>query len=241
MPASPDIFGLAFRDFLDGNTKEELLVKIDMFDAENLPVAYFFRSYDEMPEWEQLVLDQCHGRVLDVGAGAGSHALYLQDKGLDIVAVDISEGAVECMRERGVKKTLVQDIFHFENEKFDTILFLMNGAGMAQKLESLHFMIEKAASLLSNEGSIYIESTDLLYMYQEEDGSAMINLAGDYYGEVVYRLQYRHWKGEPFSWLFVDYENLKYIAELAGLDCDIFYRGETNNYIARLTHQRDTI
>jgi len=71
MPASPDIFGLAFRDFLDGKTKEELLVKIDMFDAENLPVAYFFRSYDEMPEWEKLVLDQCHGRVLDAGGRGG--------------------------------------------------------------------------------------------------------------------------------------------------------------------------
>lgn len=241
MPHTPDIFGLAFRDYLDGKTDEKILVKIDLFDDEKLPVSYFFRPYDEMPEWEKIVLDECHGRVLDVGAGAGSHALYLQDKGLDVVAIDISPGGVECMKERGVKKAFEQDFFKLRNEKFDTILFLMNGAGMAQKLHRLQDMLEKAASLLSIDGNVFIESTDLLYMYQDEDGSAMINLSGDYYGEVIYQLEYRQWKGEPFPWLFVDYENLSYIAHLAGLDCEIFYRGETDNYITRLWHKKDEI
>jgi SAM-dependent methyltransferase len=241
MPTNPDIFGLAFRDYLDGKKYEEILVKIDLFGDEKLPVSYFFRPYDEMPEWEKIVLDECHGRILDVGAGAGSHALYLQDKGLDIMAIDISSGGVECMKERGVKKAFEQDFFTLAHEKYDTILFLMNGAGMAQKLHQLQDMLEKAASLLADDGCIFIESTDLLYMYEDEDGYAMINLAGDYYGEVVYELEYRQWKGKPFPWLFVDYENLSYIAELAELDCEIFYQGETHNYVARLSHKKDEI
>ncbi len=241
MPHTPDIFGLAFRDYLDGKKDEEILVKIDLFDDEKLPVSYFFRSYDEMPEWEKIALDECQGRVLDVGAGAGSHALYLQDKGMDVMAIDISQEGVQCMKDRGVKKAFEQDFFSLENEKYDTILFLMNGAGMAQKLHRLELMLEKAASLLAAQGNIFIESTDLLYMYQNEDGSAMINLAGDYYGEVIYQLEYGKWKGEPFPWLFVDYENLSYIAELAGLECEVFYRGETDNYITRLWHKKERI
>lgn len=238
MPTNPDIFGLAFRDYLDGQKDEEILVKIDLFDDEKLPVSYFFRSYDQMPEWEKVVLDECHGKVLDVGAGAGSHALYLQELEFDVTAIDVSPGAVQCMLSRGVKNAFEADFFTLKNEKFDTILFLMNGAGMAQKIHRLQKMLEKAASLLENDGSIFIESTDLLYMYEDEDGSAMINLAGDYYGEVVYQLEYKNLKGEPFPWLFVDYENLSYIAELADLECELFYRGELFNYIARLTKKK---
>lgn len=241
MTNTPDIFGLAFRDYLDGRKDCEILVKIDLFDDERLPVSYFFRPYDEMPEWEKIVLDECEGRILDVGAGAGSHALHLQGRGMDVMAIDISPGGVQCMKDRGVKKAFEQDFFSLENEKFDTILLLMNGAGMAQKLHRLQFMLEKAASLLTSEGSIFLESTDLLYMYQDEDGSAMINLAGDYYGEVIYQLEYKKWKGEPFPWLFVDYENLSYVADLAGLECEVFYKGETYNFIARLWHKKDEI
>ncbi len=239
MPTNPDIFGLAFRDYLDGKKYEELTVKIDLFDDEKLPVSYFFRPFDEMPDWEKMVLNECHGKILDVGAGAGSHALYLQDKGLDVMAIDISPGGVECMKERGVKKAFEQDFFSLAHEKYDTIIFLMNGAGMAQKLHRLQDMLKKAASLLADDGSVFIESTDLLYMYKDEDGSAMINLAGNYYGEVMYELEYKQWKGEPFPWLFVDYENLSYIADLAALNCEMFYQGETDNYIARLWHKVD--
>ncbi|MFN3555574.1 MAG: class I SAM-dependent methyltransferase [Bacteroidales bacterium] len=231
---STDIFGIAFEEYIAGHTYEQIRVKIDIFDEEKLDVAYFFRTFEQMPEWEQLVLENCRGRVLDVGAGAGSHALFLQQKGLEVVAIDVSEGGVKCMQQRGVSDARKIDFFHLEDEQFDTILFLMNGAGIARRLENLQEMLEKAASLLKPQGCIYLESTDLLYMYEDEEGAAMINLAGDYYGEVNYQLGYRHWEGEPFPWLFVDYENLSYFAELAGLDCEAFYRGDTDNFIARL-------
>ncbi len=145
------------------------------------------------------------------------------------------------MLRRGVKNAFEEDFFSLNNKKFDTILFLMNGAGMAQKIHRLQKMLEKAASLLTPAGSIYIESTDLLYMYEDEDGSALINLAGEYYGEVVYQLEYKNLKGKPFPWLFVDYENLSYIAELVDLECEMIYRGELFNYIARLTKNRSAV
>jgi len=234
-----DIFGLAYSDYLNGHTYENILVDINIGDTEELPVSYFFRDYPQMPHWEQMVLDECRGKVLDVGAGAGSHSLYLQQKGLEVKAIDISAGAVACMKARGIKNAVVEDYFTMADGNYDTILFLMNGAGVAQKLDNLFGLLDKASHLLAPNGAIYLESTDLLYMYEEEDGSAMIDLAGDYYGEIEYRLQYKEFVGEPFPWLFVDFENLSYIALQAGLECELFYRGETDNYIAKLTHKQN--
>jgi SAM-dependent methyltransferase len=230
-----DIFGLAFSDYLKGQTHENIIVDVNIGELEQLPVSYFFRDYPQMPQWEQMVLDACCGKVLDVGAGAGSHALYLQQKGLEVHSIDISPGAVACMHARGVRHAAVQDYFGMSEGNYDTILFLMNGAGMAQKLDNLGGLLENAAKLLTPGGAIFLESTDLLYMYEDEDGSAMIDLAGDYYGEIEYRLQYKDVVGESFPWLFVDYENLSHIASLSDLDCELFFSGETDNYIARLT------
>ncbi|MFW6224478.1 MAG: class I SAM-dependent methyltransferase [Bacteroidota bacterium] len=234
MTHSADIFGLAFHDYLEGHTRENILVDMNITDTELLPVSYFFRDYEQMPEWEQQTLDVCRGTVLDVGAGAGSHALSLKQKGIDVTAIDVSPGAVACMQKRGITKALVKDFFEFQEENYDTILFLMNGAGMAKTLDKLKDLLLHAASLLTPQGNIYLESTDLLYMFEEDDGSVLIDLAGDYYGEIVYQLQYKQYKGEPFKWLFVDYGNLSNVASLAGLNCELFYRGENDNYIARL-------
>ncbi|TVQ17779.1 MAG: class I SAM-dependent methyltransferase [Bacteroidetes bacterium] len=234
MTNSTDIFGLAFRDYLDGQTNESILVDINISDTEVLPVSYFFRDFAQMPDWEQKTLDACMGRILDVGAGAGSHALYLKKKGHEVTAIDVSPGAVECMQERGIENAQLKDFFEFRAQKFDTILFLMNGTGMAQTLDKLKDLLQHAAGLLAPGGNIYLESTDLLYMFEEEDGSVRIDLAGDYYGEITYQLQYKQYNGEPFKWLFVDFDNLHNVASLAGLDCEQFYRGENDNYIARL-------
>ncbi len=235
MKKSIDIFGLAFEDYLKGQKDESILVDINISETEILPVSYFFRAYSQMPEWEQRTLDVCRGNILDVGAGAGSHALYLKEKGFDVTAIDVSPGAVKCMKQRGIEKAQEADFFSFTDHQYDTILFLMNGTGMAQTLDKLTALLRHAAGLLAPGGKIYLESTDLLYMYEEEDGSVMIDLTGDYYGEIVYQLQYKNHRGEPFKWLFVDYENLSNVASLAGLDCELFYQGENDNFIARLS------
>lgn len=234
MDMHPDIFGLAFNDYLKGNSDGIITVEMEISEPEELPVSYFFRNFQQMPEWEQKALDACSGRILDVGAGAGSHSLYLQGKGLDVTAIDLSPGAVACMIERGVEQVSAANFFQFEEGRFDTILFLMNGAGMAEKMDKLPELLKKAGSMLTPRGSIFIESTDLLYMFEEEDGSVMIDLAGAYYGEITYQLSYEKVKGIPFPWLFVDYENLADAASDVGLSCELFYRGDNDNYIACL-------
>ncbi len=230
-----DVFGKAFKDYLAGETGHDIVVHTDISDPERLPVAYFFRSWDEMPDSEKLVLERCTGRVLDAGAGAGSHAIELQKRGLEVLAIDISAGAVETMRQRGVKETKCCNFFDLKQNSFDTILFLMNGAGIAGKISRLKRLIDHAGALLSAGGKIYIESTDLMYMYEEEDGSYRIPMGKAYYGELEYRLEYRGAETKPFPWLFVDPATLQHVASSCGLDSGILYVGDNYNYVAELT------
>src|SRR5690606_16554255 len=101
-----------------------------------LPLPYLFRSFNEMPKLEQKALQMVKGKTLDVGCGAGSHSLYLQEKGFDIKAIDVSKGAVEVAKLRGVNQVELKDILN-ETEPFDTILLLMNGTGIFQELSQV--------------------------------------------------------------------------------------------------------
>ncbi len=229
-----DIFGRAFKDFMSGKTDGMIRVSTSLSAAEALPVAYFFRSFNKMPEWEKLVMERCRGRVLDVGAGAGSHALALQDKGLAVCAIDVSAGAVEVMERRGVKNVQCRNFFRLQEKGFDTILFLMNGAGMAGTLDGLKKLLTHARKLLNPGGAVYLESTDLMYMYEEEDGSVLIPMGQKYYGELEYHLGYEDLDAEPFPWLFVDPDNLAGIAARCGMHAEIIYQGVDHNYVAEI-------
>ncbi len=233
--SAPDIFGLAFKDYLAGikDGKISVHTKLTGFtELDELPVAYFFRDFHLMPEWEQLALAHCRGLVLDVGAGAGAHALELQNRGMDVYAIDISPGAVEIMQERGVKQAFCSDFMKVSGQKFNTILFLMNGIGMAKDLDGLKELLLHSAGLLVPGGVVLLESTDIIYMYKEEDGSILIPLGEKYYGEITYCLSYNEYEGEPFPWLFVDFDNLQGIAGECGFSAEILYRGENYNYVA---------
>ncbi|MFO8065969.1 MAG: class I SAM-dependent methyltransferase [Bacteroidales bacterium] len=230
-----DIFGFAFKDFLNGNVNGKFSVSTDIAGIEELPVMYFFRGEDELPEWEKKAMEMCKGRVLDVGAGAGSHALILQNKGFDVTAIDISPGAVEIMKQRGVINAVCKDFFDYNDEKkFDTIAFIMNGIGVAETLDGLKKTFDHCSRLLKPGGQIILESSDLLYLYEQDDGSYLIDLAGKYYGEIEYTLAYNNFSGNPFKWLFVDFENMADAAKACGFIPEMIFEGDNHNYLARL-------
>ncbi len=229
-----DIFGIAFRDYMSGEVDGIIKVSTGLSEDEELPVSYFFRDYEAMPPWEQLAMDHCRGRVLDVGAGAGSHALELQKRGLEVCAIDLSPGAVQVMQARGVQDARAMDFFRFQGGGFDTLLLLMNGAGMAGSLDRLKDLLRHAASLLSEGGCILLESTDLIYLFEQEDGSVVIPMTSRYYGELEYRLSYKEQHAEAFPWLFADPDHLTHFAAECGLQAEILYMGESRNYLAKL-------
>ena len=232
-----DLFGKAILDFQTNNSPEDLITETTISEEDEMSVAYLFRDFFGMPKLEQQALLLSKGKVLDVGCGAGSHSLYLQkEKNLEVTAIDISEKAVEACRLRGISDVLKIDILEFNSiEKFDTILLLMNGTGIFGKLEHVSKYLEKLKSLLAENGQILIDSSDIIYMFDEdsEDGKW---ISGDgYYGELEFTISYKGEKETPLPWLYMDYNTLQNAADANGLQCKLILEGEHYDYLARLT------
>ncbi len=227
----PDIFGAAITDFFNGETNAEIIVSSEDFEDDAIPVSYLFRSYSEMPKIEQFALKNSKGKVLDVGCGAGSHGLYLQEKGLDVLGIDTSEGAITIALKRGLKNAEVRSFLDIEGT-FDTILLLMNGTGIIGALDAIPQFFEKLKTLLKPNGRVFIDSSDLIYLY--DDGSEVEG----YYGQLQYKLKYKDLEGDSFPWLFLDKENLAEEANIHGFNCDIVLEGAHYDYLAELTLQK---
>jgi len=241
-----DLFGKAILDFQTNNNPEDLITETSISEADEMSVAYLFRDYNEMPKMEQKALQLAKGKVLDVGCGAGSHSLYLQnERNLDVTSIDISANAIEACKLRGLKKAFVEDVMKLDldsdlhqNDKngYDTILLLMNGAGMCGKLKNISKFLLQLKSLLSEDGQILVDSSDIIYMFDEdEDGGKWIPTDVDYYGEVVFDISYKGEKEEPFDWMYIDYNTLQNAAISNGLKCELILEGEHYDYLARIT------
>jgi len=231
-----DLFGKAMFDFQTNNSPEDIITETSISEKDEMSIEYLFRSYNEMPKIEQKALQLAFGKILDVGCGAGSHSLSLQnDRNLDVTSIDISEKAIETCELRGLKNVKVQNILDFGDSKFDTILLLMNGTGIFGKLANCNQYLSKLKSLLNPGGQILIDSSDIIYMFDEdEDGGKWIP-SNDYYGELVFTISYKGEKEEPFDWLYLDYNTLQNAAIANGLKCELITEGEHYDYLAKLS------
>ena len=225
--------GSAIADFHATGKAAKLRVFSPMFDEDEIPVKTLFRGFDEMPAIEQTALREATGRILDVGAGAGCHSLALQHMDKQVTAIDISPLAVATMRKRGVKEVLQQDFFTLDGQ-YDTILMLMNGIGIVGSLSRLPAFFMQVDHLLTPGGQLLCDSSDICYIFEDEDG--IIDLTGieGYYGELNYQMQYKNVKGEEFPWLFIDPETLKEQALAHGFKVDVIARGSHYDYLARI-------
>jgi SAM-dependent methyltransferase len=232
-----DLFGTAILDYQTNNSPEDLTTETSISEEDEMLVAYLFRDFSGMPILEQKALLLAKGKVLDVGCGAGSHSLYLQnEKNLAVTAIDISKKAVEACKLRGVSNVKVEDVLFFEtDEKFDTIILLMNGTGIFGKLENVSKYLQKLKSLLAKNGQILIDSSDIIYMF-DEDGDGGKWISGDsYYGELEFTITYKGEKEASFPWLYMDYNTLQNAAVANGFQCELVLEGEHYDYLARLT------
>ena len=237
--SSTDIIGKALLDYQLGNFSENIITYSSIAGNDEMDIPFLFRSYDEMPIIEQKALDLCKGQVLDIGCGAGSHTLYLQNKNLEVKAIDISKGAIETCILRGIKKATVQNIWNIKNEKYDTILTLMNGVGICEKLDNLTAFLIHLKTLLNTKGQILLDSSDVIYMYKEEDRETISKQATKYYGEVSFEMVYQGQFGNLIHWLFVDFSTLQAHAMRAGLKCELIIEGYHFDFLVRLTHAKE--
>ncbi len=230
-----DPMGLAIYDYHKTGKAEVLRVFSSQFEEDEIPVEDLFREFEDMPELERTALEIAEGAILDVGAGSGCHSLALKKMGKSSVAIDISPLSVEVMRERGIDARQINLYDESFTEKFDTVLMLMNGTGIIGNLENMPAFFDRIRQILKPGGALLIDSSDLRYLFEEEDGSLMIDLTAEYYGLLDYQMQYKEVMGEPFDWLYVDFETLAFYAEENGFMVELVAEGEHYDYLARLT------
>jgi SAM-dependent methyltransferase len=229
-----DPFGEAILDFYNKGKAPDIQINTNYTEDESIPVSYFFRNENEMPELEKMAFKMCKGKVLDVGAAAGCHTLLLQKKGFNVTALEKSEQAVDVMKKQGIVKVVHADIYEYNETQYNTILLLMNGSGIGGTIKGLLKLLSHLKSLLLDDGQILIDSSDIKYLFEEEDGSLWVDLATDkYYGEMEYEVTYKK-TSSKFDWLFIDFENLQKVATMAGLQCKLVAQGEHYDFLAQL-------
>ena len=237
-----DVLGEALTDHYHQRSPGKLWVNNKYGPKEEMPVDVYFREAEDMPELEWIALQQCKGRVLDIGAGAGSHALTLQRMGFDVTALDISRKAAAVMRSRGVKKIILQDFFTLESEEldiavpdllgavapagYDTLLLLMNGIGLSGTLDGLRTFLAKARTLLRPAGRLVFDSSDIAYLYEGK-----VPRGKDYYGEILYQYEYKKEQGDWFKWLFIDRKTLAGILSTEGWRMEVLFEDEWGQFL----------
>lgn len=237
MSPSHDPMGQAIRDYYEnGRASHPLRITSSLFEDDTMPVPHLFRTPAQMPALEQQALSLCQGRILDIGAGSGCHSLALQERGFDVTAFDISPLSVSTMRRRGVRNVFQADVWHDEPDgRFDTILFLMNGLGIAGTLPQLPALLTRCSQWLAKGGCLLADSSDLRYVFEDEEGHFNPADFAHYYGEVDYTMHYGPCSGPRFHWLYVDFATLQAVAANCGLRAELLAKGKHYDYLARIT------
>lgn len=228
-----DPLGIMLNDFYCGDSGAFLNVWSSTLEMTTMEGSTMLRGIENMNDVEKCALAACRGRILDVGAGAGCHSLILQARGLDVDAIDISPGCVEVMRRRGIKKSYHRSIHDLRNYRYDTVLMLMNGIGISGSLDGLNLFIQNLDTLLSPNGQLLADSTDLTDKFLSTD-KAVYDDEGGYCGETDFVMIYKGLRSDPFSWLYVDFELLHTICSFHGFCCDKVIETQEQHFLARV-------
>ena len=231
-----DIFGKALLDYCNKQYTEDLITATSISSEDILPLPYLFRSYDDMPKLEQKALAMCQGKILDVGCGAGSHSLWLAEKKFQITSIDISKGAIEVCKQRKIPNPQRKSLLEVR-DKFDSILILMNGTGLFETLDQIDYYLKHLKSCLETNGQILIDSSDIKYMYEDEDGGFWIDTNANYYGELDYFISYKGEQEIPMKWLYLDFNTLNTACQANDLICELVVHGDHHDYLAKISHK----
>lgn len=215
-----------------------MVVHSSLGDRDELPVSVFFRGEEDFFAFEAAAMELCRGRVLDLGAGVGAHALPLEERGLPVTAVELVPEAAEIMRERGVRRVVRGDLLEAASSalglgRFDTVLMLMNGTGPLGTLEGLDRFLRLVPRVLAPGGHVLLDSAEPIV--SAAGAPPPVSSEGAYPGEATIRLEYRGELAPPFRELYVDADTLARRAAEAGWLCEFPFREEGGAFLARLS------
>lgn len=214
LDAGNDAFGRALRDHLEGRGGEEIVERSDGYVALSAGGSAYFA---EPTGVQKEVADRARGRVLDLGCGAGRYALYLQDRGLDVVGIDISPTAVEVCRRRGLRDVRLMSVDEMDASlgTFDTVLMLGHNLGLLGSFQGAKRLLRRLAGLV-HPGALLIGDT--LDPYQTDDLAHLAYQArnraqGRMGGQIRMRVRYKALKTPWFDYLFLSRQELEEILQ----------------------------
>ncbi len=234
---SMEPFGLALKDYFEGKIDAKIIFHRDDGLKHDYFVSHCFRNGKEFSPLEHHALELCNGKVLDIGAGVGPDSLELQTLGLKVLAIDISPHACEIMKKRGVKNVKCTSVYDLDEKFFDTILLMGRAIGFVEDPSGLKKFLNYCKILLNPDGHVLLDSLDVRITtnpdhlaYHERNRQL-----GRYIGVVGLQMEYKGVLGEKFKLLHVDPQTLKDCAQDTGWSCEILYKGENGNFLARIS------
>lgn len=219
LPIADDLFGQVISDHFAGHPGDYYLRRDDNY-LERDNSARYFRSWEQMPAHHRCLISHARGQVLDLGAGAGQHALVLQQRGVEVTAIDHSARAIAVCKARGVQHALVMEAFalEFAPESFDTVLMMNNNLGMTGSIDGLRQLLQQLHSLVRPGGQLLTDFTDYTNTHERAHLSYhRLNQArGCYPGVVRMRVEYDGHCSELFDWLLIKLGDLRAICAETG-------------------------
>ena len=156
-----DAFGHCLYDHQKGQETYQI-VERDDGHIDVVPADRYFAEFEDWPKHQREAMEYVEGRVLDIGCGAGKHALYLQNQDYQVTGIDISPLAVEVSEKRGLKDARIMDIKkvdeHFDD--IDTVLMLGNNFGLFGGKDRAELLLKKLKNATSEDCTIIAESMD---------------------------------------------------------------------------------
>ncbi len=232
------IIGKAATNYFYNKDPESIQLFIDGHADGEMPPSLFFRTRSKLKSLEQEALSLCRGKTLDVGACAGNYSLELFKQGIDVTSLDVSPLLCQIMIDRHVPNVVQKDILRFHAGKFDTILLMMNGFGIAREIRMLPKFLENLKSLLTPGGQIIGDTTDIHYFEEDKKIRGRKSKNKDYVGDVEFLLKYKG-ESEEFLWVYPDPEALSTCALQVGLQPHIAKKGRDFSYLMRLVNPTD--
>ena len=238
MKENEDAYGQELFNFYINNEGAEIVERDDGFIEGTTNLSLYFAPYEQWPTHQQEAMQFAHGRVLDIGAGAGRHSLHLQNQGLEVTAVDNSPKAVELCRLRGVNDARLLPITKISRhiEPFDTIIMMGNNFGLFGNAQRAKRLLRRFHNLTFEGGTLIAETND---PYQTEDPDHLEyhefnRQRGRMPGQLRLRVRYRKYKTPWMDYLIVSKDEMKEIVSDTGWIIDRFIDSDSSMYIVVL-------
>jgi SAM-dependent methyltransferase len=209
----PDPLGRAMLDYArdEYDETDANCVYRDGDEVQDASVGeFYFRPESEWSEQERADIDSLAGPVLDLGCGAGRHALAVQERGVEVLATDVSPGAVQTASERGVTHTLQMDMFDLRlpADHYRSVLVLGTQVTVAGSLDRLRAFVAELDRVTTDDSRVLMDGYDptdptcadlLGYRADPREGLARRR----------FRFQYGDEFGEPIEMLLFSPDRLR--------------------------------